>query len=337
MKLLVTGANGFIGSNLCQYLITQKIFPRVLFRKSGDFALFKQLVPQWNQLEIKYGDLLEPDTLRPAVQGMDYIIHLAGTIKGSTPQEFNDGNCIGTKNLLDICLEECSHLKRLVHVSSMVAGGPGTPDCPACEDAPSQPLDSDWYGISKYNAECMSKKMLRKLPIVMVRPPMVVGPGDKISFDLFSLAKSGIKLYVSGTPRHFSVVHVEDLVKGIFLCATHPDIEGETFNFASKGSISYRDLHEVIATKVFQRKYGHLIPIPIPPAAFYAVGYLMEMIGRATHQPPFLNTAKAIQAAAAGQTMSAQKARLVLGWTPQHSIITALEHAGRWYQRNNWI
>jgi nucleoside-diphosphate-sugar epimerase len=337
MKLLVTGANGFIGSNLCKYLLAQQIFPRILLRKSCDLDLLKQLVPQWKQMDIVYGDLLEPASLRPAVRGIDYIIHLAGTIKGSTFQEFNDGNCIGTKNLLQICLEESPHLKRLVHVSSMVAGGAGTPECPSCEDTPSKPLENDWYGMSKFNAECMSKRMVDKLPIVMVRPPMVVGPGDKISFDLFSLAKSGIKLYVSGEPRHFSVVHVEDLVNGIVMCITHPDIEGEIFNFACNGAISYRDLHEVIATKVFHRKYGSLIPFPIPPRLFYFIGYLMEMVSHITHQPPFLNTSKAIQASAAGQTMSNEKAKRILGWSPYYTIITALEQAGRWYQQQQWI
>ncbi len=337
MKILVTGANGFIGSNFCKLLVSKQIFPRVFIRKDSDLSFFKQMVPEWKRLEFIYGDLRNATSIRPAVRGVDLIFHIAGTIKGSSWKEFNEGNYNGTCNLIHICNEENPNLKRLVFVSSMVAGGSGTPECPQCEDTPSKPLKNDWYGISKYYAECFSKKRGKKFPIVIVRPPMVIGPGDKISFDLFNLAKIGIKVYVSGTPRQFSMVHVEDLVRGIFLCGTHPKAEGETFNFACDGVISYRDLHEVIATKVFNRKYGSLIPISIPPPIFHFVGYIMELFSKITHQPPFLNRPKAIQASAPGQTMSNHKAKEILGWKPQYNKFSAIEHAGKWYQQNKWL
>lgn len=337
MKILVTGANGFIGSNFCKFLVSQQIFPRIFIRKKCDLSLFKQLVPEWKQLEFVYGDLRDKSSLSQAVRGVDHIFHIAGTMRGSSWNEFYQGNCVGTSNLIKICQEENPDIKRLVFTSSMVAGGPGTPESPQCEDIPSKPLNNDWYGISKYTTECFLKKHTYQLPIVIVRPPMVIGPGDKISFDLFNLAKIGLKVFVSGTPRQFSMVHVEDLVRGIFLCGTHPKAVGETFNFACDGIISYRDLHEVIATKVFHRKYGSLIPIPIPPLIFYFVGLILEIVSKISHEPSFLNRPKAIQASASGQTMSNQKAKKILGWKPQYSKISAIEHAGRWYKQNKWM
>ena len=112
---------------------------------------------------------------------------------------------------------------------------------------------------------------------------------------------------------------------------------GETFNFAYDGTISYRDIHEVIATKVFHRKYGGLIPIPIPPPIFYLVGLMLELISKISHEPPFLNRPKAIQASASGQTMSNHKAKQILGWKPQYDNISAIELAGRWYQQYIWL
>jgi len=337
MKILVTGANGFIGSNFCKLLVSKQIFPRVFIRKDSDLSLFKLLVPEWKQLDFVYGDLRDAASIRPAVRGIDRIFHIAGTIKGSSWDEFNDGNYIGTCNLIKTVSEENPDLKRLVFVSSMVAGGSGTPECPQCEDIPSKPLKNDWYGISKYYTECFSKKQTKNLPIAIVRPPTVIGPGDKISFDLYNLAKIGLKVFVSGTPRYFSIVHVEDLVRGIFLCGTHPKAEGETFNFACDGVIPYRDLHEVIATKLFNRKYGSLIPISIPPPIFHFIGYIMELFSKITHQPPFLNRPKAIQGYAPGQTLSNHKAKEILGWKPEYNIISALEHTGKWYKEQKWI
>ncbi|MHA1646241.1 MAG: hypothetical protein ACTSVL_01610, partial [Promethearchaeota archaeon] len=108
-------------------------------------------------------------------------------------------------------------------------------------------------------------------------------------------------------------------------------------NFACDGVISYRDIPEVITTKVFNKKYGSLIPIPIPPLLFHFVGFIMELLSKITHQPPFLNRPKAIQASAPGQTMSTNKAKKILGWKPQYNIISALEHTGKWYLQNKWI
>ena len=63
----------------------------------------------------------------------------------------------------------------------------------------------------------------------------------------------------------------------------------------------------------------------------------MEMLSHITNEPPFLNTSKAAQATAVGQTVSTQKAKQILGWTPHYTIISALEHAGKWYLENKWF
>ncbi|MHA1648237.1 MAG: NAD-dependent epimerase/dehydratase family protein [Promethearchaeota archaeon] len=337
MKILVTGANGFVGSNFCKYLASKQIYPKVLVRKTSDLSLLKQMVPKWRNFDFFYGDLREASSLRSAVKDVEIIYHIAGTIKGSSWKEFYEGNFIGTTNLIKICREENPGLKRFVFISSMVAGGSGTPKNPQCEKIPSKPLENDWYGISKYLTEQYCKKQTNSFPIVMVRPPAVFGPGDQVSLNLFKLAKSHAKLFVTGPPRQMSLVHVEDLVNGIYICGNQPKIEGEIFGFSSDGIISYRDIHEVIATKVFKKRYGHLFPLAIPPSIFYIIGFIMEKFGQLTGQPPFINRPKAIQATALGQVMSNQKAKKILGWVPEYNIIFALKDTGKWYQRNSWL
>lgn len=337
LKVLVTGANGFVGTHMCKLLLSKGYDVFAFIRNSSDLSTFKLIVNDWKKIHFFYGDLRVYDSIIPAVKQMTYIFHIAGTIKGSTLKEFKDGNYHGTCNILKACNQHNPSVKRIIVTSSMVAGGPGTIETPQCEDIPSKPLEHDYYGMSKYLTECISKEIMKTLPIVIVRPPTVIGPGDKVSLDLFRIAKMGMKLFVSGKPRPFSIVHVEDLVDGIFLCSQIDHACGETFNFASHGTIPYRDLHEVIGSIVFNRRYGSLIPISIPPKIFYAIGTIMEAISRLMGTPPFINRSKAIQASAPGQTMQTLKAQKLLIWKPKYSITSAVKETGDWYRAHKWI
>ncbi|MCF2138622.1 MAG: NAD(P)-dependent oxidoreductase [Candidatus Lokiarchaeota archaeon] len=337
LKILVTGANGFIGSNMCKYLLDKNVIPYAMIRRSSDLSVLQELIPNWKKMHFVYADLRNYDSLVPIIKDMDIIYHIAGVIKGNSPWEFEEGNFIGTQNLIRACKNHCSHLKRIVVVSSMVAGGPGTPNNPQQEDSNRFPLKGDWYGISKYKTEKICKQSWKLLPIVIIRPPTVIGPGDKISLDLFQVAKMGLKVFVFGKPRFFSIVHVEDLIHGIELCGYNPDAVGQIFLFGCDQNLPYRDIHEVIASKVFKRPYGSLIPISIPFPIFYFIGILLESIGRLFNKPSFINRSKVIQAAAPGQTMSNQKAKRILGWKPNNSISSAIYQSGIWYKEHGWL
>jgi nucleoside-diphosphate-sugar epimerase len=337
MKILVTGASGFIGSNMCNYLLKRNHELTAFIRKTSDLSTLKIIAPDWRKIKFITGDLREYDSLIHVVRDQDIIFHLAGTIKGATSEEFNQGNYLATKNLLTACKLHNSNIKKIVITSSMVAGGPGTCDIPQCEDIPTRPLKGDLYGISKYIMESALKLEMEHLPISIVRPPTVIGPGDKVSLDLFRVAKLGLKIFVAGNPRSFSIVHVEDLVHGIYLCSQVPSACGEIFNFACEGTIPYRDIHEVIGTGLFKRKYGKLIPLAIPTKIFYIIGLIMEKLGQILDQPSFLNRSKVIQASASGQVMENKKAKRILNWKPKFTITKAITHAGLWYIQNGWL
>lgn len=337
IKVLVTGANGFVGTHMCKLLLSKGYDVYAFIRSTSDLSTLKLIVPDWQKIHFIYGDLRNFDSIIPAVKQMEYIFHIAGTIKGTMFKEFKDGNYHGTCNILNACYLHNPNVKRIIVTSSMVAGGPGTIERPQCEDIPSKPLKNDLYGMSKYLAECVTHDLMQKLPIVIVRPPTVIGPGDQISLDLYRIAKMKMKVFVTGKPRPISLVHVEDLVAGLYLCSQVDIACGETFNFASNGTIPYRDLHEVIGTVIFNHRYGGLIPISIPSKLFYFIGIIMEAMGRLVKSPPFINRSKAIQASAPGQTMQTTKAQTLLSWRPKYSIKSAIKETGKWYQKNDWI
>ncbi|MBK5112810.1 MAG: NAD(P)-dependent oxidoreductase [Candidatus Heimdallarchaeota archaeon] len=334
----VTGANGFIGSYLTKYLAEQGIETTAFILKGTDCFLLKNIYPSLKNVRIVEGNILDKDSLRKHVKGMNYIFHLAGVIKGYSQEDFDRVNIIGTKFLFDACSNNSHELERLVIVSSSSAAGYGTPEDPLVEDKVAEPILNDCYGISKYRMECLAKSYNEKLPISIVRPCSVLGPGNYVTLDNYKTVKLGIKLMMAGPKRYMSVVDVEDLTRGIFLCAENPKAIGEVFYFSNERIVSLIDLSEIVNYKIFNRKYGSLLTINVPRFALHLVASLLEFIHKLQRKPaPFFNRSKVPGVFAPGQVVSSEKARKILGWKPKYTIVETVTREGKWNQDQGWI
>jgi nucleoside-diphosphate-sugar epimerase len=337
MKVLITGSNGFIGSHLAKFLADQNQNVQCMVRKTSNLDLLRLLNPSMKNIRLVYGDISDQVRLEEIFPDIDIIIHLAGAIRGIDQASFDRINVEGTRNVLEACKKVNPSIKRIVISSSMAAAGCSDFGGLREESEPPAPLEGDLYGISKCKAEFLAKKYMKDLPISMVRPPSVFGPGDTVSLDLFKTVKSNLKLYFSGPSRHHSIVEVTDLCQGIWDCALNPNAIGEIFYFACNGTAAWQDLHEIIAAKVFGKKYGTLIPIVLPAVVLKLLGTIMELFGKLTKKAPFINRTKATEALGIAWGMSTKKAKNLLGWQPKYSIVTALENAGKWYKDHNWL
>ncbi|UYP46251.1 GDP-L-fucose synthase [Candidatus Lokiarchaeum ossiferum] len=337
-KALITGANGFVGSHLTKFLADQGIDTYAYILKGTNCDLLKILHPTLTNVTIIEGNVLDQASLEQHFQGMDYIFHLAGVITGYSQKDFDRINLQGTRNVIKACMQVIPDLERLVIISSLAAAGPGTAEDPQCEDKPATPILDDYYGVSKFKVECVANACMEDLPISIVRPCTVLGPGDRVSLDLFKSVKSYVKAYVGGARRKYSTVDVGDLTRGIYACATNPKAIGEIFFFSSNGTITWDELHEVINAKVFHRKYGSLINIAFPKWMFKILTVVMEAVYKIAKQPaPFLNQSKMLAASAPGQCVSNEKAKRLLGWYPQETIISTVVREGLWFQEQGWI
>lgn len=307
--------------------------------KGTSIFLLTQLNPNLHNIKIVEGNILDTASLAPIVESVDYIFHLAGVIRGYTQQEYDRINLGGTKNIIKSCCDFNPNLKRLVVISSMVATTAGTLEKPACEDEPGLPVPRDFYGVSKFRIEQFARSCFHRLPITIVRPCPVLGPGDMVSFGLFKMAKIGLKIrYPGKKKRLFNFIDVEDLVHSIYLCSTNQNAVGETFHVAGDKVMTWEDLQELIAYLIFDRPYGSLISVTFPDFLLHFIAIVTEAVYRLFRKPaPFYNRSKAQNATYLSNVCSTEKAKRVLGWKPNHNYISMVKRAGNWYKSQGLI
>jgi nucleoside-diphosphate-sugar epimerase len=338
MKALVTGANGFVGSHLTEYLATHGYEVTALILKGTDTFLLSQLHPSLRNVTIVEGNILDINCLNTLIKSVDFVFHLAGVIRGYTQQDYDRINLNGTQKVIQSCCEINPNVKRLVIISSMVATFTGTLENPSCEDEPGLPIPRDFYGVSKFKLERFAKSCFDKLPISIVRPCPVFGPGDMVSLGLFKAVKIGIKFSYPGKERHFNFIDVEDLIRAIYLCSIRKEAVGEIFHIAGDGIITWEDLQELIGHLIFGKRYGSLIGIPIPDFLYHIIAFVTEAIYKLFRKPaPFYNKSKAHNATLSSNVCSTKKAKQLLGWKPEHNYVSLVKRAGSWYKAQGLI
>ena len=186
MKVLVTGATGFIGRHLVKALCNEGYAVRCLVRKSSKIEELEKL-----NVEMSFGDLFDLSSLEKAIKGVSIIFHTAGEVYSSNPADHDEVNVRGTKNLLDASINK--QIDRIVYFSSIAATGPMVDEKILLnENAPYNPINV--YGVSKHKAEVMALKSYKdyKIPVVILRLPIVYGPGISESSRVFLFLHMGL-------------------------------------------------------------------------------------------------------------------------------------------------
>lgn len=213
-KVLVTGANGFLGSWVTRALVAEGHDVYALVRKNSDLSELEGI-----NCKYIYGDVTDIHSMLDTFKGMDSVFHLAGVIayKKSQRAAMEKVNVQGTANVVSVCRE--NKVRRLVYLSSVVAIGAGyTPDQVMNEGSPFNISELDLgYFETKHAAEKIVKKACDKgeIDAVILNPSTIYGPGDakKGSRKMqLKVAQGKLKYYTSGG---VNVVAVEDVVDGI--------------------------------------------------------------------------------------------------------------------------
>ncbi len=317
--VLVTGATGFIGRHVTKALLERGYRIRILTR-NPDFVNFKDS----QNVEVKRVNYLDIDTLKDVGDGVEYVIHIAGVIKGRRFEAFKKGNIYTTRNLLMSLDRE--QVKKIVFLSSQSAAGPSR-EKPLTEDDMPKPVS--FYGLSKKIAEDYVKKS--GIPYIILRPSAVFGEGDRETLLLFKMVKNGISLSIGKGPL-FNIIYVGDLVE-VILRSIEKDISNRTY-FVNNGEVfSPQKLSDTIK-KIMGKKYLFHIKVPEVVAVFFS--FLGEYYAGITGKESMITREKLRELRQYKWLASNEliKREILNEFTSSEE---ALLRAFSWYKRERWL
>ena len=326
MKVLVTGATGFIGSHLVEALLQKGYSVRCLLRKTSDLKWLKGL-----PIECVPGDCKDKASLMEAVKGIDQVFHLAGVTKAVEENTYFEINGYGTDNLVHACIEQNPRLQRFIYLSSQAAAGPSRNGCKKKESDQCEPVSP--YGQSKRMGEEFALAHSGEVPLVILRPSAVYGPREKDIYAYFRLVSKRMKPCFTGQNPCLSLVYVEDVVQAILLASEMPEPRGEIF-FLSDGR-DYR-LEEIGDT--FAQAMGlKALRIPIPEWIFHCAATVSEYFSKLSRKPPLISKGKVEEIIQKDWVCDITRAREILCFEPRIPLEQGAKLTVDWYRKENWL
>jgi len=327
MKVLVTGATGFLGSHVAERLANDGHQVRALVRPTSD-RRFLAGFPHEEAL----GDVTEPASLAAALNGVDVVVHTAGLVKARSAAQFDAVNAQGTANLLAAADRAVPHLRRLVYVSSLAAHGPSEDGQPRPPDAPPRPITA--YGRSKLRGEEMVRAWSRSDRAVIIRPPVIYGPRDPSLLPFFQLARWRIAPLLSGGRNRVSVIYVEDAADAIARAATaDADVASKTYCVGDGNIYSWRELLAAVEEAVGRRAFR----LSSPRWAFDAAALLSEAYGLLRRRAVALTREKVLEMSQPFWVCSNEAIQRDLGWSPQVDLREGARRTAQWYRQQGWL
>jgi dihydroflavonol-4-reductase len=329
MKVLVTGATGFVGSAVAHRLAAEGMTLRALVRRGGDRRNVRGLAA-----ELVEGDLNDPDSLARAIDGCDALMHVAADYRlwSRDPVAMMRTNVEGTRAILRAAMR--AGVGRIVYTSSVAVIAQRADGAPADEETPSAIGDMIGpYKQSKFLAEAAVRQMARDdgVPVVIVNPSTPIGPRDvkptPTGRMIVEAATGHMPAFVD---TGLNVVHVDDVAEG-HLAALRRGGIGERYILGGENL----PLSEILAEIALL--CGRKPPrIRLPHAAVMPVAYMAEAWCRATgHGEPFV-TVDGVRMARKTMYFSSAKAERVLGYRARPAT-EALADAVRWFRANGYL
>lgn len=312
--ILVTGANGFVGTALCNRLVAAGHRVRGALRRRDRL---------WKSVDgvdyVQVGDI-GPDThWSEALEGVGAVVHLAARAHvmhetAAAPlAAFRAVNVAGTERLARVAAEK--GVRRFVYASSIKVNGESTATTPFTEADTAAPVDP--YAVSKYEAEQALRLTAKEtgLEVVMVRPPLVYGPGVGGNFlRLLQLVERGIPLPLALVDNLRSMIYLGNFADALTVCTIHSAAAGQTFLVSDGEDISTPDLFRALAAALSVPARLFPFPVTLLKLGGLILGKQGE-VGRLT----------------GSLQVDSSKIRNTLHWRPRYTLADGLAETARWY------
>ena len=326
MKVLVTGATGFVGSHILDHLAARRIPAAVLLRPASDRRFIQ---PHLALIETRSGSILDPGSLIKSLEGVTHVIHCAGCTKASHNAEYYEINQRGTGNLVASVNQHMSSIQRFVHVSSLAVVGPALPHNPAREDSPLHPISE--YGKSKLAGEREVREHCR-VPFTILRPPAVYGPRDAAFLPMFRSVKRHL-LPRPSRRQELSIVFAKDLAEATLACLEQPSAAMKTYFAASREVITAGGMAEEIKKQI----KTWTVPCPLPATLLWLICFMQEIFSRASGRATLLNLQKFAELRAPGWVCDPSLLEKELGVKCTTPLAGGIAETLAWYQQERWL
>jgi len=324
-RVLVTGGTGFIGSHLIERLLGKGVSVRCLVREVNALGWLKEEM----NVEYIFGDVMDYDSLIPAVAGVEIVFHLAGLTKSTTEKGFYQVNAAGALNILKAVVEVNPNLKRFVYISSQAVTGPSS--TPVTESEIPRPVTP--YGASKLAGEQTVLAFRSQIPVTILRPAVVYGPRERDVYTFFRIIQWGIKPVLGWKEHYNSFIYVDDLVDGIILAAESKKAAGQTYFLVSESIVSWSSFNNEIARALGKKTIT--IHIPVLLAGFIA--FLTEVISKLTGKLSILSRQKIKELKEESWVCDGSKAKKELCFYPKVRLSEGIDRCVDWYRKQGWL
>ncbi len=318
-KILVTGGTGFLGKRVVEGIVKEGYRVRVLARKLSNIEPLKKI-----GVKIFFGDVADKESLAPALEGIDMVIHAAAGTSGKK-KDCETGTLQGTRNILE--LSERAHVRKMIYISSCsVYGAAGykkhehVTEESALEQSPD--LRGD-YSASKQAAEALVRSAMerKKIPITILRPGAIYGPGGDPFTPMMGFSLMNKVFVVIGNGKFvLPFVYIDNLVDAIIRTMQREEANGQIFNVLDNQKITKKRYMNELIKKIYPRS----MTVYFPLSFLYGIAWIQELTFEFLNKTPFLTRYRLISSQK-DISYAASKIEERLHWSPSVSFEEAVE------------
>jgi nucleoside-diphosphate-sugar epimerase len=328
MKVVVTGATGFIGSRLCLRCADAGMSVLALGRRAGPIEQQNAAELETAGVELREVLVDDRDALAAALAGADRVFHLAAAQhEANVPDaHFHAVNVEGTRNIF--LAAQQAGVGRVVHGSTIgVYGEP--PEGPIRNDSPLEPVNI--YGVTKLLGEDVVKSFADQVPAAIARIAETYGPGDRRLLKLFKGAEQGVALQIGNGRNLHHLVHVDDLCDGLLAAAREDAAVGRTFVLAGREPVTTRQMLEAVARALGREP--RILRVPMAPLMLTAAA-LEGVLRPLGIQPPLHRRRMDFFRRSFAFSLDEASA---LGYKPRVGLDEGMRSAARWYAQQGLL
>ncbi len=324
MRVLLTGASGFLGGHLARCLVLAGHDVRVLVRSTSDHSSFAE-IPH----EAVTGDL-RGSNMEAAVANQEVVIHAAGLTKARLSRDFYNINSNATGRLAAI--SAAAGVERFIYVSSLAAIGPSSDGLPPDPDSDCYPVTA--YGKSKAEGELQSLAWADEMAVQIVRPPAVYGPWDRGFLPFFKMANRHFVIRLGNGSNQVALVYGPDCAEAIVSLLRETPRSRSIYHICDNGSpYTWQQMIDFL-----KLAFGHnVISIPLPTVAFEGSAHISVLASWIMGSTPSLDYSRVKEMQQPAWLSDHILLTKDTAWTPEMDLAKGLRVTLDWYRKHKWI